>query len=51
MKIVRLNNGVEMPLIGFGVFQITDKNECEKSVLNALETGYRLNNIFDSKSN
>lgn len=41
MQTVKLNNGVEMPILGFGVFQITDKNECEKSVLDALETGYR----------
>jgi diketogulonate reductase-like aldo/keto reductase len=41
MNKVKLNNGIEMPILGFGVFQITDKNECEKSVLNALETGYR----------
>jgi 2,5-diketo-D-gluconate reductase A len=42
MKRVKLNNGVEMPVLGFGVFQITDQNECESSVLNAIETGYRL---------
>jgi 2,5-diketo-D-gluconate reductase A len=42
MKTVKLNNGVEMPMLGFGVFQITDQNECEKSVLDAIETGYRL---------
>jgi 2,5-diketo-D-gluconate reductase A len=42
MQTVKLNNGIEMPILGFGVFQITDKNECEKSVLDALETGYRL---------
>ena len=42
MKVVKLNNGVEMPILGFGVFQITDHNECENSVLNAIETGYRL---------
>jgi 2,5-diketo-D-gluconate reductase A len=41
LKVV-LNNGVEMPILGFGVFQVPDLNECEKSVLNALETGYRL---------
>jgi diketogulonate reductase-like aldo/keto reductase len=40
-KIV-LNNGVEMPILGFGVFQIPDHEECERSVLGALETGYRL---------
>lgn len=37
-----LNNGVEMPLLGFGVFQIADAEECERSVLEALQTGYRL---------
>jgi len=42
MKTVKLNNNVEMPLLGFGVFQITDTIECEKAVLNAIETGYRL---------
>lgn len=42
MKVVKLNNGVEMPILGFGVFQITDHNECENSVLNAIKTGYRL---------
>jgi diketogulonate reductase-like aldo/keto reductase len=38
---VKLNNGVEMPILGFGVFQIPDPAECEKSVLTALEAGYR----------
>ena len=42
MKNVRLNNGVEMPILGFGVFQIPDLNECENSVLAAIEEGYRL---------
>lgn len=42
MKTVKLNNGVEMPLLGFGVFQVTDLKECENSVLDAIETGYRL---------
>lgn len=42
MKNVRLNNGVEMPILGFGVYQIPDYNECKKSVLQALDTGYRL---------
>jgi 2,5-diketo-D-gluconate reductase A len=37
-----LNNGVEMPILGFGVFQVTDQKECENSVINAIETGYRL---------
>lgn len=42
MDKILLNNGVEMPLLGFGVFQITDEEECEKSVLSALKTGYRM---------
>ena len=42
MQKVKLNNGVEMPILGFGVFQMNDPAECEKSVLDALETGYRL---------
>jgi 2,5-diketo-D-gluconate reductase A len=39
---VTLNNGVEMPILGFGVFQIPDPDECERSVADALATGYRL---------
>ncbi len=42
MKTVKLNNGVEMPALGFGVFQMSDLKECENSVLTAIETGYRL---------
>jgi diketogulonate reductase-like aldo/keto reductase len=42
MQNVILNNGVEMPILGFGVFQVTDLTECERSVVDALETGYRL---------
>jgi 2,5-diketo-D-gluconate reductase A len=37
-----LNNGVEMPMLGFGVFQVTDLEECERSVSDALAVGYRL---------
>jgi 2,5-diketo-D-gluconate reductase A len=37
-----LNNGVEMPILGFGVYQITDAEECERSVYDAIRTGYRL---------
>jgi 2,5-diketo-D-gluconate reductase A len=39
---VTLNNGVGMPLLGFGVFQVTDAEECERSVSEAIRTGYRL---------
>lgn len=42
MQKVRLNNGVEIPILGFGVFQVTDLEECERSVFDALQTGYRL---------
>jgi len=42
MRNVRLNNGVEMPILGFGVFQVKDLEECERSVVDALQTGYRL---------
>ncbi|NLR82917.1 aldo/keto reductase [Chitinophaga eiseniae] len=42
MKKVTLNNGVEMPILGFGVFQIPDAHECEQAVIDAIETGYRL---------
>ena len=37
-----LNNDVKMPLLGFGVFQIPDAEECERSVYEAVQTGYRL---------
>ena len=42
MQKVILNNGIEMPILGFGVFQVTDLKECENGVLGAIETGYRL---------
>jgi diketogulonate reductase-like aldo/keto reductase len=40
MQTVKLNNGVEVPILGFGVFQITDSAECERSVIDAIQTGY-----------
>ena len=42
MHTVRLNNGIEMPLLGFGVFQMTEAAECERAVIEAIDTGYRL---------
>lgn len=42
MQTVKLNNGVEMPILGFGVFQITDLAECERCVVEAIQIGYRL---------
>ena len=40
MKYVTLNNGVKMPILGYGVYQVT-KDECERCVSNALKVGYR----------
>ena len=42
MQTVTLNNGVKMPLLGFGVYQIPDAEECENAVYEALSAGYRL---------
>ena len=42
MQTVLLNNSVEMPLLGFGVFQVTNADECERGVHEAIRTGYRL---------
>ncbi len=42
MKQIQLNNGVSMPQLGYGVFQIDDLAQCEQSVRDALQTGYRL---------
>ena len=39
---VKLNNGVEMPTLGFGVFQVPDLSQAEQAVTDAIETGYRL---------
>jgi 2,5-diketo-D-gluconate reductase A len=51
MKKVLLNNGVEMPILGFGVFQVTDLEECENGVLDAIEIGYRLIDTASSYMN
>jgi diketogulonate reductase-like aldo/keto reductase len=42
MDTITLNNGVKMPILGFGVFQIANLEECKKSVIDAIEVGYRL---------
>ena len=42
MHNITLNNGLSMPVIGYGVFQIADAKECERSVVDAIESGYRL---------
>lgn len=40
--LITLNNGLDMPILGFGVFQLTDLEQCERIVHDALQTGYRL---------
>ena len=42
VETVKLNNGIEMPLEGFGVFQVPDPAVCEQAVLDAIAAGYRL---------
>lgn len=42
MDYVTLNNGISMPILGFGVYQIPDAKECERSVMDAVAAGYRL---------
>lgn len=41
MQTVQLNNSVEIPMLGFGVFQITAPDDCVRSVVDAIHTGYR----------
>ena len=42
MEYTTLNNGIKMPMEGFGVFQVSDPKQCEQAVLDAISTGYRL---------
>ncbi|UKT64279.1 aldo/keto reductase [Pedobacter mucosus] len=51
METVKLNNGIEMPLLGFGVFQVTDLKECERSVIDAIDSGYRLIDTAEAYQN
>jgi 2,5-diketo-D-gluconate reductase A len=51
MQTVKLNNGVEMPILGFGVFQVKDLDECERSVRDAIDVGYRLIDTAQSYGN
>ena len=51
MDYVTLKNGVQMPKEGFGVFQIRDLDECERVVLDAIGTGYRLIDTAESYGN
>ena len=51
MEYATLKNGVKMPMEGFGVFQVTDPDVCEQTVLDAIETGYRLIDTASSYQN
>lgn len=51
MQTVTLNNGVQMPMLGFGVFQIPDAQECARCVVDAIEAGYRLIDTAASYTN
>lgn len=51
MQNVKLNNGIEMPILGFGVFQMNNLEECERSVVDAIQTGYRLIDTAQSYQN
>lgn len=51
MEYVTLNNGIKMPAAGFGVFQIKDKEECVRVVMDAIEAGYRLIDTAQSYGN
>ena len=51
MDFVTLNNGVKMPQAGFGVYQVKDQAECERVVLEAIESGYRLIDTAQSYGN
>lgn len=42
MEFTTLNNGIKMPMEGFGVFQVADPAVCEQAVLDAIDSGYRL---------
>ncbi len=51
MQTVKLNNGIKMPVLGFGVFQVKDLEECERSVRDAIDVGYRLIDTGQSYGN
>lgn len=51
MEFKTLNNGIKIPVVGFGVFQIQDKEECVRVVLDAIDAGYRLIDTAQSYGN
>ena len=51
MQTIKLHNGIEMPMEGFGVFQVSDLSVCERAVSDAIATGYRLIDTASSYKN
>lgn len=51
MEYVTLSNGIKMPILGFGVFRVPDKKECQESVYQAIKAGYRLIDTAASYTN
>ena len=51
MEYVTLTNGLKMPMVGFGVFRVPDKKECQESVYQAIKAGYRLIDTAASYTN
>lgn len=51
MEFVTLNNGIKMPKVGFGVYQIKDQEQCKQAVLDAIDAGYRLIDTAQSYGN
>ena len=57
MQTIKLNNGAEIPILGFGVFQITDPTECERSVVDAIQMQreriifFKMNYCYQSPQN
>lgn len=50
MEYVTLNNGIQMPILGYGVYQVKNE-ECERCVLDAIDAGYRLIDTAQSYGN
>ena len=50
MEYVTLNNGIQMPVLGYGVYQVNNE-ECERCVLDAISAGYRLIDTAQSYGN
>ena len=42
MEMITLNNGVKMPIVGFGTYKVTERSECETSIIEAVKAGYRM---------